>query len=123
MGMIEGVLIAESIKLGAELSGIPLTLDSVRRVAATDATADQPKAWTLINFRAEQVEADQLAARFAEILDAPGWYADFHTDSDVYVVFPGKVFRYSRGDRAGREQTTQHARSIGFPDSQLDWTD
>jgi len=123
MGMIEGVLIAESLKVGAELSGVPLTMDSVLRVAATDATEDQPKAWTLINFQADQVEAAQLAERFAAILDAPGWYVDFHTDSDVYVVFPGKVFHYSRGDRVGREQATRYARTVGVPDSQLDWGD
>jgi hypothetical protein len=39
------------------------------------------------------------------------------------VVFPGKIFRYRRGDQAGREEAQARGRSVGVPEQQLDWTD
>lgn len=38
-------------------------------------------------------------------------------------LFPGKVFRYPRGDQAGRAEAQAHGRSVGVPEPQLDWTD
>jgi hypothetical protein len=35
---------------------------------------------------------------FAEVLDQPGWYADFHSPAESFVVFPGRIFRYPRGE-------------------------
>ncbi len=34
-----------------------------------------------------------------------------------------RFFRYPRGDRAGRAEAEAYARSLGVPDSQLDWRD
>jgi hypothetical protein len=36
---------------------------------------------------------------------------------------PGKVFRYPRGDQAGRAEAEAHGRSVNVPEPQLDWTD
>jgi hypothetical protein len=121
MGHITGVLIAESLKPGADLADTSLRLDRVQRVNATDATADQPSVWTLLYVRADQADAESLTGKLAELLDAPGWYADFHTDEETWVVFPGKVFRYGRGDSEGRAAAAAYGSSIGVPASQLDW--
>jgi hypothetical protein len=37
------------------------------------------------------------------------------------VVYRGKIFRYPRGDAAGRADAVAHGRVQGVPDHQLDW--
>jgi len=37
------------------------------------------------------------------------------------VVYRGKIFRYPRGDAAGRADAVVHGRAQGVPDHQLDW--
>jgi hypothetical protein len=40
---------------------------------------------------------------------------------EAFVVFPGRVFRYLRGDAAGRTEAQAHGRTVGVPEPQLDW--
>lgn len=75
-----------------------------------------------MEFEVSEDEAATLAGRLAELLDeGPGWYVDFHSAGESFVVFPGRVFRYPRGDRRGRSEAEAYGRSIGIPDAQLDW--
>lgn len=62
-----------------------------------------------------------LADQFAQALDRPGWYVDFHTEDQKYVVFPDKTFVYRRGDARGRAEAVAYARSQGVPHDQCDW--
>lgn len=119
--MIHGVLIAESLRSDAWLEGISLTVRAIRRVTPKDTTADQPETWTLIEFEAAETDADPLARAFANTLDRPGWYADFRSTRETFVVFPGRVFRYPRGNGIRREEAKAHGRTLGIPDTQLDW--
>jgi hypothetical protein len=50
-----------------------------------------------------------------------GWYVDFHSPTKSFVVFAGRILRYTRGDKAGRAEAEAYARSRGVPDAQLDW--
>ena len=50
-----------------------------------------------------------------------GWYVDLHTADESFVVFASRVFRYARGDAAGRAAAESHARANGVPDAQIDW--
>lgn len=119
--MLNGVLIAESLQVGAVLADPGFTVAGMRRVRPEGTTADQPEIWTLIDFAADDGEVDRLAAMFAEVLDPPGWYVDFRTDAETFVVFAGRVFRYPRGDAAGRAEAQRHGRALGVPEPQLDW--
>jgi hypothetical protein len=120
--MIEGTLIAESIRVGAELDGVRLVTRKIRRAAAGDVAAGQPELWTLIEFEAEEPDAGVLAAALASALDEQhGWYTDFRTPSETFVVYSGRVFRYPRGDDAGRAEAMTYGRSAGVPERQLDW--
>ncbi len=122
--MVTGVLIAESLRVGATLEGVPLTARKIWRIDPEDTMSGQPSAWTLIQFEAAEADAPPLAAALAAVLDdAPGWYADFHSATEKFVVFPRRVFRYRRGDRAARAEAEAHARSLGIPDAQIDWPD
>jgi hypothetical protein len=117
-----GGLVAESLRADAELD-TPLTARRIRRLDAGDPLAGQPVIWTLIEFVAPEELAEQLIAELAEAL-APGpWYCDLASDRETVVVFADRVFRYPRGDGAGRAAAEAHGRSVGVPDSQLDWPD
>ena len=86
--MIEGTLIAESLRVGTTLEDLNLA----------------------------------LARAFADVLDGPGWYANFQSPATSFVVFPGKIFRYPRGDPAGRAEAQAYGRQLAIPEPQLDWT-
>ena len=69
-------------------------------------------------------DADQLAEQLSSVLEAHGgWYADFHSDSQVVVLFAGRIFRYQRGDKIERSNVADYARSVAVPEEQLDWAE
>ncbi|TCC16669.1 hypothetical protein E0H58_40090 [Kribbella speibonae] len=118
--MYDGVLILESLKVGTVLDEIPLTVTKVSRVGVEGTSADQPVVWSLVEFAVERGE--ELAEVLAGVLDAPGWYADFHDEHEIFVIFPGRVFRYRRGDDAARAEAKEFGRGLAIPEAQLDWT-
>jgi hypothetical protein len=119
--MLKGGLIGESLRSGLNLDDVPLTVRRIERIGAPDPVDGQPSVWTLVTFTADDEFAEVIADRFSGALDGPGWYIDFHTDSEVFVVFPNRVFRYQRGDRTGRAAAADYGRAGGVPDAQLDW--
>jgi hypothetical protein len=120
--MYEGALILESLKVGTELTGIPLTAQRITRSTVSGVAVGQPEVWSLLEFTVDHQYADALADAFSQALDTPGWYADFHDDRETFVVFPGRVFRYPRGDTDARAEAQSFGRSLGIPEPQLDWT-
>ncbi|MGA5508283.1 hypothetical protein [Streptomyces umbrinus] len=120
--MLEGVLIAESLRAGAQLTGIPLRITKLTRVEMTDPGQHQPRIWTLLDFAADELDAERLADQLASCLSSTGgWYTDFHTSRETFVVFADKVFRYARGQAEGRREAQDYGRSVGVPEQQLDW--
>jgi hypothetical protein len=97
----------------------------VRKLERIDAgIGEQPPQWTLLWFEADDADADQLAEQLSRALETRGgWYADFHSDSEVVVVFAGRIFRYQRGDKSDRAKVADYARSVGVPEEQLDWAE
>ncbi|WP_329599801.1 hypothetical protein OIE43_41420 [Streptomyces pseudovenezuelae] len=122
--VLEGVLIAESLRVGAELVDVPLQVTKIVRLEVESAAAEQPQQWTLLDFAAEEGDAEPLAEQLSACL-APtgGWYVNYNTMAEAFVVFAGKVFRYPRGQVEGRRRAQDYARSIGIPEPQLDWQD
>lgn len=91
---------------------------------SNSATGNQPAVWTVIDFTAEDDVTDEIARELSAGLAAEGgWYADFRVGEDHVVVYAGQVFRYRRGNRAGRTEATAYGRSVGVPEHQLDWKD
>lgn len=117
--MYDGVLILESLKVGAVLADVSLTVRKLSRVEVGGTSAEQPGVWSLLEFSVE--DGERLAEVLAEVLDAPGWYADFHDERETFVVFPGRVFRYANGDDAAREAAKEFGRGLRIPEAQLDW--
>jgi hypothetical protein len=115
-------LIGESLQPGTVLENIPLTAVKIYRAELGVAEAGQPACWTVIEFEVPEARAAQLAEVLSGMLVTDGgWYCDFHSDAEVFVVFSGRVFRYACGDQAGRVRAEEYARSMGVPPAQLDW--
>lgn len=124
-GMLHGRIIAESLRPGSELAVPGLSLTKVTRVdVSASAGPGQPPVWTLLDVAAPDAAAGALGAALSAALTAEGgWYADFRDGRDHVVVFADQVFRYAVGDPAGRAQAVEYGRSVGVPESQLDWDD
>lgn len=120
--MIEGTLIAESLRVGTTLENLKLTICKISRFQAKGTTPDQSDIWTVLDFEADEAEAGTLAHAFGDALDQPGWYVNFQSPAESIVVFPGRIFRYPREDEAGRAEAQAHGRQLAVPSSQLDWT-
>ncbi|WP_127358291.1 hypothetical protein [Actinacidiphila soli] len=126
--MITGCLVGDSLRAGSVFEPRHLRIRRITRLnLSAGAVSGQPQIWTVIDFEAEDHDGhdvDGLAEELAACLSAEGgWYADFATDDERVVVFAGKVFRFPRGDEAGRAEAVAYGRSVGVPDHQLDWRD
>jgi hypothetical protein len=51
--MFEGVLIAESLRVGTRLDGLQLAVFSLTRLAVADPAPGQAEVWTVMSFRTE----------------------------------------------------------------------
>jgi hypothetical protein len=120
--MIEGTLITESLRVGTSLADLRLTVRTISRYRAAGTTPQQPDIWTTLDFEADEADAGELALAFADALEQPGWYVNFQSPAESFIVFPGRIFRYRRGDPSGRAQAQAYGRQLAIPEPQLDWT-
>jgi hypothetical protein len=120
--MALGYVLVESMRAETRLAGLPLTLRKIERHPVRNATPNQPSVWTTVEFDFPEEEADRLSDALAGVLDEHGgWYSHFNVDGETFVIFAGRVFRYTSGDKAARTQAEEYGRSVGVPESQLDW--
>jgi len=119
--MFNGALIMESLRVGTKLSDLNLVVREIYRFRPRGTSEDQPDVWSVVELEIEDDDAPKVAQAFADALTQPGWYVDFRSEAEMYVVFPGRVFRYARGDEAGRAEAQAHGRTLGVPETQLDW--
>jgi hypothetical protein len=121
--VITGYVIGESLRPDAAFEPRGLRLRKISRVdVGASATDAQPRLWTFVEWESDGDDISGLANAFADALEpANGWYADFTAGDERVVVFAGKVFRYRRGDEAGRAGAIAYGRSVGTPEHQLDW--
>lgn len=124
LGAYSGVLVAESLDDDAVVDGVPLAVTKISRASVGDTTAGQPRDWTFIEFTVAASFVDAFAESLSRALKKDGgWYCDFHSDSEVVVVFHGQVFRYAKGDQIRRAEVEDYASSVGVPEAQIDWTE
>ena len=123
--MARGTLIAESLRVGTAIDA-RIVVRRIERVRPTNRSAEQqsaglPADWTLLFFEVDDEHAAPLANALAGALGDFGWYVDFHTDEESFLVFAGRIFRYPKGDAAGRAEARAYALSVGVPVAQADW--
>jgi hypothetical protein len=117
-----GTLVAESLRVGAVLDGVALTTIKISRADVGDVDAGQPKTWTFIEFEVRDEDAERLVDWLEHSLQQlGGWYCDFRSNDETFVVFAGRTFRYRRGDESRRAAAVEYGRSDGVPEAQLDW--
>ncbi|MGW0434975.1 hypothetical protein ACWDV4_20850 [Micromonospora sp. NPDC003197] len=88
--MLAGALITESLRHDVTLEGLNLRVDRITRWRNPDPAPGQPDTWTIVDFASDRGDPDRLANQLAQALASPGWYVDFHTEDQKYVVFSGK---------------------------------
>ena len=122
--MVQGTFIGDSLQPGVELLPSTLRMTRLRRVAPDGLSPEQPPEWTVVDFEADDGQADTVATAFARGLKGKGgWYSDFWVNDIHIVAFAGRVFRYVRGDDAGRNAAREYGELCGVPVHQLDWPD
>ena len=122
-GVLHGRLLAESLRVGADLTVPDVRVVRLFREDVSGTVAPtQPPVWTFFDFEAPDERAEELAAALAAaLLPDGGWYADFQTEVEHFVIFANRVFAYAKGDTVGRDAAAAYGRSVGVPDQQLDW--
>lgn len=125
--MIRGTVILESLRADATITGFRFVVREIGRgrpkLSPQQVAAGIPAVWSEIEFELEEERAGELAQTLSGTLDALGWYANFSSETETFVIFPGKVFRYNRGDPQQRAEAQAYGRTLGIPDQQLDWTE
>jgi hypothetical protein len=121
--LIRGTILAESIKPGSRFEGHGMRIISWARYEVSGTAEYQPPIWTAIEFEAPAESSGALAADLSDALLLPSWYANWTSDTEATIVFPGRIFSYSRGGKAGRAEAQEFGRRCGVPEHQLDWTD
>jgi hypothetical protein len=120
--MIAAYILVEGMRPGTRLEGLPLTLTKIERYPVKDATPDQPSVWTTIEFEFPDEEAEGVATALSEVIaEHGGWYTHFDLGDETFVIFAHRIFRYRRDDADARAEVAAYGRSVGVPDSQLDW--
>jgi hypothetical protein len=105
-----------------QFEGVTLQVGKISRADVGDVSAGQPLTWTFIEFNVEDQFLTDLVEAISRSLDPTGgWYCDFHTAEEIFVVFAGRAFRYPRGDVQGRAEAEAYGRFAGVPEAQLDW--
>ena len=118
---MNGMLLKESLAEPGVLHRLHITRTETWQVQ--NAAPCQPPVWTANWFEADDDQADALAAALSQALKPQGWYINAASAEWLYVILPGRVFKYTRGDRAARAAAQQAARQLGIPESQLDWNE
>ncbi len=116
---MKGLLLKESLTGTKVLDLLHITKTETWRVSHP--TVDQPGTWTALSFETGDDQADAVAEAFSRVLKSRGWYINAETETHEYVIFPGKVFKYRKGNRVQKKAAKRYGRSIDIPDDQLDW--
>ena len=99
-------------------------MTKLSRYDITDPAPGQPSRWTLLEFEGPDGVASDLAQDLSgALLVEGGWYANFSTSGEVFVVFASKIFNYDRTTASRREEAEEYGRRMGVPEPQLDWSE
>lgn len=117
--MYKGLLIKESFQDRGVLDR--LTIVKEDKWDVDNAVKDQSSVWNVAWFEIVDEEIDEMVDVLSSALEKGKWFLEISSEDIMIVVFPGKVFKYQKGDLEAREQAKEYGRSIGIPEDQLDW--
>src|SRR5712691_12950046 len=93
-----------------------------QQVPDREPATGQPGIWFALDFEVGDARAEDPAHTFARALDRPGWYMNFQSPAESFIADPEEIFRYPRGDQAGRAEAQAHGHQLGIPGPHLDRT-
>jgi len=118
----KGTIIEESLKNTDALKDVKILSTRVSLVTEEHKTP-WVKQWTLHEVEIPEAAAAAVAEKIGKGLDSEhSWYADFRNDEFHFVIFPNKVFKIDRQNKAQNVAAVNYALSINIPAHQLDWT-
>jgi hypothetical protein len=124
--VIRGTLLLESLRPDASITGFSFSVSEVGRgrpkLSLEQVRAGIPSVWSAIEFEVSEERGPELATVLSNALE-DGWYANFSSDRETFVVYRGRIFRYPRKDARGRSEAQAYGRTLGIPDHQLDWSE
>ncbi len=122
--MLRGTLLLESLREDATLTGFDFAVTEIGRgrptLSSAQISAGIPPVWSAVEFEVDDERGPELAEALARMLN-PGWYVNFSSETETFIVYPGKIFRYPVRDPARRAEAQAFGRALGIPDHQLDW--
>jgi hypothetical protein len=118
--VLAGLLLRESLADLRVLDRLRITNTETWHV--TNAAEFQPNLWTAISFEVDDADAEGVIEELNRALK-PQWYIDTRWGEWVVVIFSQRVFKYQRGDQAGKTEAQTYAQNSGLPPSQVDWGD
>lgn len=119
--MLSGLLIKESLEHPEVLETLPIQITKTEVWTASNLAEYQPAVWIAMSFEAEENVADEVAEHLSHNLKPKGWFINASTNTDVYVMFPNKVFKSTKGDQTARAEAARFGLAVGVPERQLDW--
>ncbi len=117
--MFHGLLIKESLRDLGILDSLKITKEETWDI--DDASPGQPKVWHVAWFEIADDVIDETVEKLSQSIDDGKWYLDASDDLTMYIVYQHKVFKYQKGDLAGRKTVKDYGRSLGISEQQLDW--
>lgn len=115
-----GVIIEESLKDASVLGDVTIISTKVEAVTKGHETP-WLKQWTLHTAIVPAARAEAIAEKISTSFDEHEWYADFKNDLVHYIIFPGKIFKVDRTQKAEYQAATDYGLTLGIPDYQLDF--
>lgn len=114
-----GLLLKEGLKDESVLE--MLTITKTEKWDVKNAEGGQPKQWTAIYFEVDRKKIDETAVYLSKALKPREWYLSMSAGDINFVVFPNKIFKYKKGDIVEKTNAVEYGKTIGIPESQLDF--
>lgn len=115
----KGTIILESLKTDDVIKHLTITSKEVWNVDNNNIY--QPNIWTAISFENSDEKIEIVLETIKSNLKT-FWYVDISDESKKYIIYPGKIISYYLNDKNGMQEAIDYGKSIGIPDSQLDWS-
>ena len=117
--IFKGFLLRESLEDTSVLGSLTITKTETMPCPEHMKADYMPDTWTGIHFEGESALGEPTAELLSKALKPRGWYCDMNTDSDVWLIFPGKVVKFSRipgiKHQPWPEEAKEAARQAGVP--------
>lgn len=116
---LEGIVIQESLDDPLILNALSIIKTRVAEI--DNASSGQEPVWTMHTIIVDPSEVDALAMQLRDGLKPGKWYVALRNDERSIVIYRDRIFDYESEDKVAHEEAQDYGKSLGIPESQLDW--